>query len=231
MQIVNEDLEDSRIKVARARRAKMKARLIDALLRVCAENENDSFVIEDIIKAADVSRGTFYKYYKSLDELMLDAGGQLSYQITQENISIAEKEARPLNRTSIGLINIFTIAVENRHWSNFLSRMLMADSDKIFIKNFASDEYLRGRDCGDYDFENIDAVVDVTFGAIALVLRAIAKGEARSAYIFEACVQILLSLGAGRAAAVRAVDQAMVNAPRRSAAQDWRKTAGETLVP
>lgn len=201
----------------------MKARLVDALLRVCADKENDSFVIEDIIRAADVSRGTFYKYYNSLDELMLEAGEQLADQITQENIAIAEKVDDPISRTSIGLINIFTSAVENRYWGNFVSRMLMSDSDEIFIKNFASDEYLRGRECGDYNFENIDAVVDVTFGAIALVLRAIAKGETRPAYIAEASVQILLSLGALRPAAVRAVEHAMTHAPRRGGAPEGRK--------
>jgi AcrR family transcriptional regulator len=48
----------------------MRVRLIEAALHVFAEKSADAAVIDDVIKAAGVSRGTFYNYFRTNEELM-----------------------------------------------------------------------------------------------------------------------------------------------------------------
>ena len=59
-----------RTRVGQERRAKTKSKIIEAALRVFAEKGPDAPVIDDFINAAGIARGTFYNYYKSVDELL-----------------------------------------------------------------------------------------------------------------------------------------------------------------
>src|ERR1700692_137964 len=67
--------EDFRVRVAAQKRDRMRARLIaatkDAYVAGGAERTP---VVEDVIRQAGVSRGTFYKYFDSLDEILAEIG-------------------------------------------------------------------------------------------------------------------------------------------------------------
>jgi len=59
-----------RVRVARERRARMRARLLGATMDVCAvANSQGPAVIDDVIRAAKVSRGTFYNILTRLNRL------------------------------------------------------------------------------------------------------------------------------------------------------------------
>ena len=60
-----------RAEIGLERRNRTRDRLIRAALTVVAEQGFDLPVIDDFIQAADVSRGTFYNYFKTKDELVL----------------------------------------------------------------------------------------------------------------------------------------------------------------
>ena len=63
-------LPDHRTRVAAERRARMHRKLVESALLVFAEKGVDASVIEDVIAAADVSRGTFYNYFRTNGELL-----------------------------------------------------------------------------------------------------------------------------------------------------------------
>ncbi len=64
---------DHRTRVAAERRARMHRKLVESALLVFAEKGVDASVIEDVIAAADVSRGTFYNYFRTNGELLAAA--------------------------------------------------------------------------------------------------------------------------------------------------------------
>ncbi len=64
---------DHRTRVAAARGARMHHKLVESALLVFAEKGVDASVIEDVIAAADVSRGTFYNYFRTTGELFAAA--------------------------------------------------------------------------------------------------------------------------------------------------------------
>ncbi|QOL81297.1 TetR/AcrR family transcriptional regulator [Pseudooceanicola spongiae] len=64
---------DHRIAVAAQRREKMHRRLVEATVFVIAAKGPAGAVIDDIIAEAGVSRGTFYKYFSTVPDVLLAA--------------------------------------------------------------------------------------------------------------------------------------------------------------
>ena len=72
---------DHRPRVAAERRARMRRKLVESALLVFAEKGVDASVIEDVIAAARVSRGTFYNYFRTNAELLVAAIEELGNEV------------------------------------------------------------------------------------------------------------------------------------------------------
>lgn len=70
--------EDHRTGVGLERRARMRQRLIEAAPPVFAEMGPEVAQIDDVIRLAGVSRGAFYNYFRSTNELLRAAVDALS---------------------------------------------------------------------------------------------------------------------------------------------------------
>src|SRR3546814_8453796 len=71
--------EDFRIRVAADRRETMRARLLYAVLDLYQPGRGGAhLVIDDVIQTAGVSRGTFYKYFESLEEAVDELGERMA---------------------------------------------------------------------------------------------------------------------------------------------------------
>lgn len=85
---------DHRPAVAAQRREKMRARLVEAAVLVIAAKGMDHVVIEDVIAAAGVSRGTFYNHFPAVPDLMQAAkdalGNELLLMVLDETAAIAD---------------------------------------------------------------------------------------------------------------------------------------------
>src|SRR5688572_6508878 len=74
--------QDHRVRVAALRREKMRARLLEAALIVFSQHGVEASVIDEITSVAGVSRGTFYNYFRTNEELLtavaVEAGGEIA---------------------------------------------------------------------------------------------------------------------------------------------------------
>ena len=77
---MNEDPkpEDHRVRVAARRRQQMLAKLWLAAVRVMARSGPEGMTVDNVILDAQVSRGTFYKYYDAPASLISAAGVELA---------------------------------------------------------------------------------------------------------------------------------------------------------
>ena len=86
-----EEREDHRLRSARRKRERMRAHLLDAVLVTYPGDEPGTpAVIDDVIRHANVSRGTFYKYFRSLGEAVEELAAQLA-----DELGAAERKASP----------------------------------------------------------------------------------------------------------------------------------------
>ena len=72
---------DHRSAAAALRRKKTRARLIEAVVLVIAEKGVSTSLIDDVTRAADLSRGSFYNHFSSVAELLSAADLELANEL------------------------------------------------------------------------------------------------------------------------------------------------------
>jgi len=115
--------EDHRTRVAAERRERMRRRLFESAIQLVARKGPAATSIDDVIQAAEVSRGTFYKYFDAPDTLF-DA---LALEVVNDIIRMAEPVVvrfdDPAHRVSIGMRLSIRLAMANREVAAFLVRL------------------------------------------------------------------------------------------------------------
>jgi Bacterial regulatory proteins, tetR family len=103
--------ENHRVRVGRERRGRMRAHLLQSVMTVCAgQRLTGATVIEDVVRHANVSRGTFYKYFDSLDEAVTQLAFELAEQMTAGISSVYDTLDDPVMRTATGFQTYLTRA-------------------------------------------------------------------------------------------------------------------------
>ena len=120
--------QDHRQRFATERRERMRARLLASAIRLIAEKGPAATSIDDVISAAEVSRGTFYKYFPSPDALFRE----LAIEIANELIGMAEPVVLsyddPAERVSIGIRLVARLAIDHPLAAAFIVRLGWPDA-------------------------------------------------------------------------------------------------------
>lgn len=86
--------------------------LRDAVLELVTERPYDKITVADILRRADVSRGTFYSHYADRDALFIDATDQLTDGLIEAMVAGAAKETAAL--TGEAVRTLFCHAFDHR---------------------------------------------------------------------------------------------------------------------
>ncbi len=84
-------IQDHRIRVAASRREEMQNSLMFSALALASEKSIHEIDVDDIINHADVSRGSFYKYFPSVQALIPALADQLAHELTAEIDSLTHQ--------------------------------------------------------------------------------------------------------------------------------------------
>lgn len=117
------DHEDHRARVGAQRRNKTRLKLLESALGVLHEKGPDSAVIEDFIAAAGVSRGTFYNYFDTVNELLLALATEMSDEVLATIDPIVLSCKNPVERFSAGTRLYMQMAMRYPLWGAFLNRV------------------------------------------------------------------------------------------------------------
>jgi AcrR family transcriptional regulator len=97
--------EDHRVRVAREKRERMRDHLLGAVLAVYPGKPGQGpAVTDDVIRVAKVSRGTFYKYYPSLEEAVAELGAKLAAEMVAAIGALYDSLEDPSDRLPTVLI-------------------------------------------------------------------------------------------------------------------------------
>jgi AcrR family transcriptional regulator len=186
---------DHRVDVAERKRTKMRALLVDATLRVHADIQGRMPVIADVVAEAGVSRGSFYKYFTSLDEAVGAVGHDLSDQMTTEILPVYDVLDEPWQRFAVGFRLFLVRALLDRQWAGFVTRMEAWSHDSLVAK-YLSKDLRDGRRCGQFSFSDLDCATDLLMGASAGGIQALRRGVSDANSYIDAAVHLgLTSLG------------------------------------
>lgn len=123
---VNEEKINHRTVVAQIKREKMKQRLLETALLIykfdttTLEKEQ---TIEDFIKSAGVSRGTFYNYYKTINDLLVDLAIEIIEEIVIAIEPLLLTKIDPIERICIAMKTVLALAIKYPKWGSILSKV------------------------------------------------------------------------------------------------------------
>jgi AcrR family transcriptional regulator len=114
-------LEDHRVRVGAQRREKTRLRLLQSALQVFSEKGPDATVIDDVIAAAGVSRGTFYNHFRTTSELLLALATTMSDEVLAVVDPMVLTFADPVQRFSAGTRLYMQMALRYPTWGRFIT--------------------------------------------------------------------------------------------------------------
>ncbi|MHC6225554.1 TetR/AcrR family transcriptional regulator [Pseudomonas sp. X10] len=197
---------DHRPKMAEKKRLLMRTRLLDSAMRVFAEATGATPVIDDVIREAKVSRGTFYRYFDSLDQVLVALGQDLSNQMTTDILPLYDILEEPWKRISVGFRVFLVRALLDRKWAGFVTRVDVWPHHAL-VAEYMSRDLESGRAAGLLSFERADAATDFLMGASAHCIQAILQGVENVNAYMDACVHMAMtSVGLDHATCQRGVD-------------------------
>jgi AcrR family transcriptional regulator len=199
---------DFRVRVARERRERMRARLLSATFDVYqSASIAEPAVIDDVIRHAGVSRGTFYKYFSTLEQAVAELGSQMALDLLQSIKDVYCGVDDAAERVVGGALMPLARAAMQPRWGAFTSRVDftrqgLSRHDQLL--GFTMESLASARSENILAFESLTAAVDLVVGVVVEGMRRSANGDSiGQAYIRELLLFILSGLGAKRPVAKR----------------------------
>jgi AcrR family transcriptional regulator len=189
-------LEDHRPRVAAERRARMRRTLVEAALLVFAEKGVDASVIDDVIIAAGVSRGTFYNYFRTNAELLIAANEELGNELVRHIEEHVATLPTPAARLATGIRLYFDVARRFPLLAHFLARVgPQAAGPNNLLYTYLPVHLTEGMKRGEFVAMPTLAALDIIVGTGILVVARISAGEADDKYLHASLVGLMRGLG------------------------------------
>ncbi|WP_213956138.1 MULTISPECIES: TetR/AcrR family transcriptional regulator [unclassified Variovorax] len=183
---------DHRVEVAARKRAQMRSRLLEATMKVFARTGDRAPAIEDVVREAGVSRGTFYLHFLSLDEALQALAAALSDQMTRDAMPFYDLLKEPWQRFATGFRGFLQRAVADPAWARFVTRS-SSEANKLLARDYMTADLQLGRHLGQFSFTDLDSAVDFMMGASAAGIAALGHGVADPDSYMDGSVRMALA--------------------------------------
>jgi AcrR family transcriptional regulator len=181
---------DHRTRVGRERTAHTRNRILAAALGVFADLGPDAPKIDDFVRVAGISRGTFYNHFESVDAL-LNATSAWTTRTTIESIEAAlDGLEDPVLRFGVGHRLFFARAQSDPVWCRFVARVWKVAGNELPLRDIGA-----GLRTGVFRAPSATVAHDLVLGAIRQALLHIGSGTARRDYGAQMTVLLLQTLG------------------------------------
>lgn len=160
-------VQDHRVRTAAQRREKTRLKLLESAITVLYEKGLDGVVAEDFIAAAGVSRGTFYNYFTTTNDLILALASAMSDEFVAVVNDYILTCNDPLERLAAGTRLFMQMALRFPIWGTFLSRV----GAGIAVRGQAIEHYIardlsNALDQGLIQVADVSAARDMVIGGI-----------------------------------------------------------------
>jgi AcrR family transcriptional regulator len=174
----------------------MRARLLASAMRLVAEKGPAATSIDDVISAAEVSRGTFYKYFPSPDALVRE----LAIEIANELIGMAEPVVLsyedPAERVSSGIRLVARLAIDHPLAATFLVRLGWPDArGPNMLLDFVKRDLTEGIRQGRFTRMPIALALNIVTGAVLGATHCMLEPGCDSDFAEQSAAAALRGLG------------------------------------
>jgi len=116
-------VQDHRPRVAAERRERMRMRLLITAVHIGAQKGPAALTIDDIVVGAEVSRGSFYKYFPSTDALLREVATQIANELIRMAEPVVQGFDDPAERVASGIRLVARTAIDHPAVAAFLVRL------------------------------------------------------------------------------------------------------------
>jgi AcrR family transcriptional regulator len=194
---------EARALAAERKRARTRAALIEAAMKVIAERGPEAVSIADFVAAAGVSRGGFYNYFPTLPDLLAAVRDEVARRLDAEIEAALACIDDPAERLALILLRFIEMGVSDPVWGWVFLRL---DSAPLPNPGTARErfrrEYEAGLALGRFQEADHYAGYSLAAGAVRMAVRAMLSG-APTACGPETVRLVLMGLGLDAAEARR----------------------------
>lgn len=193
------DYEDHRPRVAAQRRERMRARLIEGALSLIAQNGPMATSIDDVISHAQVSRGTFYKYFDAPASLVDAVAKEVANDILRLIDPIVQQSENPIERMSTGMRLALRLMQQHPILGGFVARLGWPNlpPDQLMFE-FVPRDLEIGMSQGKFVRMDIRAAMNLTGGILIGGIHTLESGTAPKDFPEQAAATVLMGLGVDR---------------------------------
>ena len=177
-------------------------------LFVFADKGVDASVIEDVIAAAGVSRGTFYNYFRTNAELVVAAIEELGNEVVDLIESRVKAMPSPAERLLSGLRLYLGAARRYSLFARFIARVgPQAISPDNLVYKYIPIHIAEGIKAGEFVDAPVGVALDMIVGAGLVAVARISARRADDAYLDAMLLALARSLGLDSARAKALLSQ------------------------
>ena len=204
MHVVSEPMktEDHRTRVGADRREKMQMRLIESAMLVFARRGVEGSVIDEVSTTAGVSRGTFYNYFRTNEELLTAVAGEVGNQLLRIVDPVVRAQTNPAARVACGLRLTLMVAQAHPHLAAFLVRVgPTALGTQSLAAEYLPRDLAAGIATGQFSAMHPRLAFDLVTGPALAGLHTVLTTKVPRSYPQDMAQAVLQSLGVAKAAA------------------------------
>lgn len=183
-------------------RARTRALLLDAALRVFARKGAGAAAIQEITEEAGVANGTFYNYFRNREQLVEAASARLAERFFEEITASAADVADPAERVAIGSRRFVLRALRDPTWARALMRVWGSTPHlHTYTATPVLADVRAGRRRGRFTVKSEAAAVDLVQGSVVAGMRTVLEGRAGEEHAAAVATLVLRGLGVAGAEA------------------------------
>jgi len=200
-----------RSRVGAEKRERMLNKLVISALQVFTQKGSDAAGIEDVIVAARVSRGTFYNYFRTNEELMQAVVEAVSNELLALIDACIQAKPDPAARIAAGLRMVLRTTQKHPLFASFVTKVgierMLADSLAV---QYLKRDIQHGIEEGRFDIADPELGVLLVAGAAQAAIMIISHGRhSGTSFCDELAYHVLLSLGMSRIEARKVANEAL----------------------
>lgn len=182
--------------VAAMRRERMRTRLLAAALTLAAEHGLQAVTIDQVIAQAQVSRGTFYKYFDTPDALMLALGLTVSDAIIRTMHPFIDQLSDRAERVTVGIRSVLHLVSAYPTLGQFMVRSgwPITAADHAFVTLVGKD-LQTGMKSGRFAPMPLEVAQSVLAGTLIGAMHAVTNRKQPKNFPVQTAAAVLRALG------------------------------------
>lgn len=181
--------------IGQGKRERTRAALIEAAYQVIAQKEAERVTIDDIIAEAGVARGTFYNYFQTREDVLIEVAVFLRDEMMQR-LEPQQEDNDPAERIAIAICQLLHRALRDPTWGWVVVRIGLAINPlRETIETGMVVDLEAGIQQGRFHVESVQAAVTLILGTGFMALRRILSEQTEEDFPEQVTKIILQALG------------------------------------